>query len=136
MSRYCLDTSAYSHFKRGDGQVVELLDAAEWIGIPAIVFGELWLGFLLGQRFEKNVSELQEFLGNPIVHELEIDRDVARIYAEIVAALREEGTPLPTNDIWIAAAAARSGATVVTYDGHFRDIQRVGSLVFSSEGPG
>ena len=134
MSRYCLDTSAYSRFKRGEPQVVDLLDGADWIGLPTIVLGELWIGFLLGNRIQENATELREFLVNPIVHEIEIDRDAAGIYAEIVVALRKRGTPLPTNDIWIAAAAARSGATVVTYDGHFRSIERVGSLVLSANG--
>ncbi len=60
------------------------------------------------------------------------DRDVARLYAEIVRALKAKGTPLPTNDIWIAAAAARVGATVLTFDDHFRAIERVGSLVLEA----
>lgn len=41
MSRYCLDTSAYSHFRRGEGAAVEVLDAAEWVDVPAIALGEL-----------------------------------------------------------------------------------------------
>ena len=131
MSRFCLDTSAYSHFKRGDPGVVELLDSAEWIGVPSVVIGELWLGFLQGERLERNVSELNEFLANPVVHELVIDRDVGQVCGEIVVALRRSGTPLPTNDIWIAATAARSGATVLTYDSHFASIQRTGSVVLS-----
>ena len=131
MSRFCLDTSAYSHFKRGDPQVLELLDSADWIGVPSVVIGELWLGFLQGERLDRNVSELNEFLANPVVHELVIDRDVGQVYSEIVVALRSLGTPIPTNDIWIAAAAARSGATLLTYDSHFASIQRTGSLVLS-----
>jgi len=131
LSRFCLDTSAYSQFKRGEPQVVELLDSAEWIGVPSIVIGELWLGFLQGERLERNVRELNEFLDNPVVHELVIDRDVGQIYGEIVVALRRTGTPLPTNDIWIAAAAARSGAAVLTYDSHFASIQRTGPIVLS-----
>jgi len=131
LSRFCLDTSAYSQFKRGEPQVVELLDGAEWIGVPSIVIGELWLGFLQGERLERNVKELKEFLDNPVVHELVIDRDVGQIYGEIVLALRRSGTPLPTNDVWIAAAAARSGAAVLTYDSHFASIQRAGSIVLS-----
>jgi tRNA(fMet)-specific endonuclease VapC len=129
VSRFCIDTSAYSHFKRGDHQVVALLDTAEWIGVPSVVIGELWLGFLQGERLDRNVSELNEFLASPVVHEIVIDRDVGRVYAEIVVALRKAGTPLSTNDIWIAAAAARSGATVLTYDSHFGSIQRTGSVV-------
>jgi tRNA(fMet)-specific endonuclease VapC len=132
LNRFCLDTSAYSHFKRGEEQVVSLLEAAAWIGIPSIVLGELWMGFLVGGRRERNVAELREFLGNPVVHELVVDAEVARVYAEIAVALRRRGTPIPTNDIWIAAAAANVGATVLTHDAHFDEIQRVGSMILSA----
>jgi predicted nucleic acid-binding protein len=109
---------------------------ADWIGVPAVVVGELWMGFLLGDRTLRNAEQLREFLANPSVEEILVDAEVARLYAEIAVALRRQGAPLPTNDIWIAAAAARSGATVVTYDAHFSKIQRVGSLVLTPpEGP-
>lgn len=129
MSRYCLDTSAYSHFKRGEERVVSLLETAHWIGVPSIVLGELWMGFLIGGRTERNGEELREFLANPVVHELEVDADVARVYAEIAVALRRAGTPIPTNDIWIAAVAASVGAIVLTHDAHFDQIQRIGSMI-------
>ena len=131
MSRYCLDTSAYSHFKRGEERIVSLLESAEWIGVPSIVLGELWMGFLAGGRVERNVAELREFLASPVVNELVADGDVARVYAEIAIALRRAGTPIPTNDIWIAATAANAGAIVLTHDVHFDQIQRVGSLILS-----
>ena len=130
MSRYCLDTSAYGHFQRGDPDVVQLLDRAEWIGVPAITLGELRTGFLLGARRDRNEAELRDFLASPVVTALEVDDEVSRHYAEIVADLRHAGTPLPTNDVWIAATAARAGALVVTFDNHFEKIARVGSLVF------
>ncbi len=129
MSRYCIDTSAYGHFKMGDRDVVDLIDSAEWIGVSSIVLGELWTGFLQGRRLRENETELREFLANPVVELLVIDRDVARAYGEIVVDLRRAGSPIPTNDIWIAAAAARAGATVLTYDTHFRSVTRVGSLI-------
>lgn len=129
MSRYCIDTSAYSHFKLGDAGIVDLMDSAEWIGVPSIVLGELWTGFLQGQWMKKNEAELREFLANPVVELLTADHDVARIYGEIVVDLRKAGTPIPTNDIWIAAVAARAGATILTYDIHFRSVSRVGSLI-------
>jgi predicted nucleic acid-binding protein len=110
---------------------VELIDTAEWVGIPAVALGELWAGFLAGGRFEQNVAELAEFLANPAVHEIPIGREIARLYAEILVSLRRAGTPIPTNDIWIAAAAAHAGAAVLTYDGHFQSIGRVGSVVLS-----
>lgn len=129
MSRYCLDTSAYSHFQRGDPEVVELIDAAEWIGLPAIALGELRTGFLLGARPKENETELREFTDNPVVEELPVEGAVSRHFAEIVVDLRRAGTPLPTNDLWIAATAARHGALVLTYDRHFERIARVGSVL-------
>jgi tRNA(fMet)-specific endonuclease VapC len=131
LSRYVLDTSAYSHFKRGGAEIVDLIDTAEWIGVPPVVLGELWARFLRGRRARENESELREFLANPAVEEVSIDARVARLYAEIVVSLREAGTPLPVNDIWIAACAAAAGASVLTYDDHFRHIRRIGSIVLS-----
>ncbi len=43
--------------------------------------------------------------------------------------LRTGGRPLPANDVWIAASAARAGATLPTFDAHFRSVARVGTLV-------
>lgn len=129
MSRYCLDTSAYSRFRSGEPKVVALLDSADWIGVPAIVLGELWGGFLQGKRPEANAASLRRFLDNPVVHELHVDGEVARIYGEILADLRREGRPVPTNDIWVAAVAARAGANVLTFDEHFRRIPRVGTIL-------
>lgn len=132
MSRYCIDTSAYSQFKRGHHEVAALLDGASYVAVPSIVIGELFLGFFGGARTRENELELEQFLEHRVVEEVPVDRDVARIYAEIVHALKTKGRPLPTNDIWIAAAAARAGATVLTFDKHFGDIERVGSLVLES----
>ena len=131
MSRYCLDTSAYSHLKRGDAAIVGLLDSAEWIGVPSIVIGELWVGFLGGDNAQRNEVELAEFMANPAVEEIVVDSRIGRIYGEIVGTLRRAGTPVPTNDIWIAAAAAAEGASVLTYDDHFALVQRVGSILLS-----
>ncbi len=129
MSRFCIDTSAYSQFKRGHHEVAELLDRASYVAVPSIVIGELWLGFLGGARVRENELELGQFLEHRVVEEVAIDREVARIYAEIVRDLQAKGMPLPTNDIWIAAVTARVGATVLTFDKHFGAIQRIGSLV-------
>ena len=54
MSRYCLDTSAYSHFQRGEPQVVEEMDRAVWLGMPVVVLGELWAGFLQTPNRDRN----------------------------------------------------------------------------------
>lgn len=131
MTRFCLDTSAYSRFQRGDETVVDLVDRAEWIGMPSVALGELRTGFLFGGRTAQNERELEEFLASPVVTELTVDGEVSRHYAEMVVELRRAGTPIPTNDIWIAATAARAVALVLTADEHFECINRVGSVVIS-----
>lgn len=129
MSAYCLDTSAYSSFRRGNDEVTALLDRADLVGVPAITLGELRTGFLLGSRRERNEAELTAFLDHPAVEVLPVDAETSRHYSEIVAELRRAGTPVPTNDIWIAATAARSGTIVLSRDNHFERIARVGSIV-------
>lgn len=129
MSAYCLDTSAYSHFRRGDEEIAALLDRAQSVGVPTITLGELRTGFMLGGRRDRNEGELDAFLENPAVEVLPLDAQTSRHYAGIVAELRKAGTPLPTNDIWIAATAARSGAAVLTCDAHFKQIPSVGAVV-------
>ena len=134
MTRVVLDTSAYSNFQRGAEAAVSLISTASWIGMTAIVLGELRAGFGLGKRRARNENDLRAFLSHPVVHELVVDDEAAQIYAEIVGALRTAGTPVPTNDVWIAAVAAREGVHVVTYDSHFGLISRVGTHVLRSTG--
>lgn len=116
-------------FSKGDPQIVELLESAEWIAVPSIVIGELTAGFLGGAKTKQNYKLLSEFLANPVVAEVPADHDVALIFGEILSSLRSQGTPFPINDIWIAATCARAGATLLTYDAHFHSIRRIGSLL-------
>lgn len=126
MSRVVLDTSAYSHFKRGAAEAVDALSHAKWIGVPVAVIGELAVGFALGRRRAENERELRAFLDQPVVEVVDVSEEIARTWGEIIVALRREGTPLPTNDVWIAATAACLGAPVITYDEHFERIARIG----------
>ena len=132
MSSYCLDTSAYSNFRRGNEEVAALLDRAELVGVSTVALGELRTGFLLGGKRRRNETELDAFLDSSVVEVLPVDSETSHQYAEIVAELRKAGTPIPTNDIWIAATAARNGTTVLTCDDHFERIARVGSVVIGS----
>lgn len=114
---------------RGDPAVVELVDSAQWLGIPSIVLGELHAGFQAGPHGQRNDAELQRFLAHPVVEELPVDHNVARVFADIVQALRTKGTPIPTNDVWIAATSADAGATLLAYDRHFAAVDRIGVVL-------
>ena len=119
MTDLCLDTSAYCALKRGDDEVYIYLERADRILVPTIVLGELRAGFAGGGRRTQNLLELSEFLSLPGCEIAMIDEAVSRRYADIVTALRSNGTPIPTNDIWIAAVALNTASTVLTRDRHF-----------------
>ena len=99
--------------------MVELLDSAEWIGVPVVTLGELETGFALGNRRQRNRDLLSAFLGNTVVEIIAMDHSTARHYAELIVALKKVGRPLPTNDLWIGAASLRTDSEVLTYDAHF-----------------
>ena len=133
MSRYCLDTSAYIQFLRDDRDAVDAIDGAGWIGFPTIALGELYTGFSLAARHERDAARLRDFLAHPVVETIPVDDEVAREYGQLVAGLRRIGKPLPTNDIWIAACAARTSSVVLTCDSHYERITRVGCVVLRQD---
>ncbi|MFO0756668.1 MAG: type II toxin-antitoxin system VapC family toxin [Byssovorax sp.] len=133
MSSICLDTSAYSYFKRGDTAAVSVVRRARTIYVPTVVLGELRTGFLLGNRGDVNERELREFLDHPAVTIADVDSATASIYASLMVALRRNGTPVPTNDVWIGAVAMRHGAAVLTFDAHFTLIPGVEARVLPKE---
>ena len=125
MSRVMMDTSAYSAFARGNEQIkVALREAAE-IWVSPIVLGELHAGFRRGTRRAENERNLSRFLSSPRVAVADVVEETAVRYAEILAFLREGGTPVPANDIWIAAGAMQHGLRLVTTDAHYRKIPQV-----------
>jgi len=123
--RLVLDTSAYSRMRRGHPEVLSLLAAAETVLIPTIVLGELQAGFRLGSRTAENRVILGEFLDEPFTAVLEVTAAAAAVYGELFAQLREAGTPIPINDVWIAACAVEARAHLVTFD---RDFERIRDL--------
>ena len=125
MSRILLDTSAYSALGRGHAEMERAVAEAEEVYISPVVLGELHAGFRHGKRREANEARLRAFLELPGVNVAEVTEETALRYAEIIHFLREAGTPLPTNDVWIAAGAMERGLHLVTTDAHFQRIPQV-----------
>ncbi len=118
-----LDTNAYSAFKRGDREAIEILRRAETIGISSIVLGELLSGFAAGAREADNRRQLNAFLESPRVTVLPVNGGTADFYARVYHGLKRKGKPIPVNDLWIAATALQHGFAVFTYDQHFREVE-------------
>ena len=114
-----LDTNTYSAFKRGDKQIIEILQHAQEIGISPIVIGELLGGFEHGGKSKQNRIELHQFLSSSRMRTYPVTVDTANFYSEVYAALKRKGHPIPTNDMWIAAQALENGCILCTYDKHF-----------------
>lgn len=122
MRPIALDTNAYAAFKRGDEQIVAVLQYAPSIIVCATVLGELLGGFAAGQRESANRSDLSQFINTPRVKVVSSTAATADLYALVYAALRRKGQPIPTNDLWIAASSLEHGAALLTFDVHFQSI--------------
>ena len=116
-----LDTSAIirrlNATKRGEAPPFTLDGAlTTWI-----VRGELEVGFAIGNHTNQTEREALEYLLKE-VDTLGLSPAATEQYGRVFAALRRAGTPIPTNDVWIAASALEHGLTLVTRDGHFDNV--------------
>jgi len=117
--RILVDSNRYQDFCEGAPQAVQVIRRAAEIMIPFIVLGELRAGFACGTRSEKNEQTLTRFLNSPRVKQLFADEDTTHQYARLFRQLRKQGTPIPTNDLWIAALALQHDLLLFTRDNHF-----------------
>jgi tRNA(fMet)-specific endonuclease VapC len=123
MKTIALDTNEYAAFKRGDADVKDVLSRADRIVIPLPVLAELRVGFRGGNREEQNLDELERFLSSPRVEIPPMTEQTAILYAEIFGSLKGKGTPIPINDVWIAAITLEQGAILFSRDAHFSLIE-------------
>jgi tRNA(fMet)-specific endonuclease VapC len=123
MNKILIDTNIYSSALRGDAEVVQVLRQVVHIGITAVSIGELLSGFRGGNKERENRRELGIFLDSPRVTLYGIDEYTAEYYCTIINQIKKLATPIPTNDIWIAAVAFQHGLQLYTLDKHFWHIK-------------
>ena len=104
---------------------MEHFAVAEAIFIPFVTLAELRAGFLCGTLARRNERTLVRFLDRPRVRVLLPDGDTTHHYARILAQLRAQGTPIPTNDMWIAALAVQHSLLLCTRDEHYAHLPQV-----------
>lgn len=68
------------------------------------------------------MEELNDFLSHPAVETIKLSEITSDRYSRIAAQLKQQGTPIPSNDIWIAAQTMETGAELVAMDNHFNKI--------------
>ena len=123
--RILVDSNRYQDFCEGIPQAVQVIRRAAEIMIPFIVLGELRAGFACGTRSFKNEQTLTKFLNSPRVKQLFADEDTTHQYARLFKQLRKQGTPIPTNDLWMAALALQHDLLLFTRDNHFDNLPQV-----------
>ena len=123
--KLALDTSAYSAAARGDPRAAALLRAADRVTIPFVVLAELRAGFAVGTLGRRNEAALTRFIASPRVEVQYADEQTTHHYANLFAQLRRQGTPIPTNDLWIAALVVQHDLVLLTDDMHFTKIPQI-----------
>jgi len=120
-----IDTNAYAEFMRGNKIAIEVIQKVKNIIITPILTGELLSGFLLGSKENENKSDLKKFLDSKRVITLNIDTRTSEYFAKIYKILRKNGTPIPTNDMWIAAIAMQYDFAIFSFDKHFINLSGI-----------
>ncbi len=123
--RLALDTNRYTDLSRGDAPVVTLVERAEEVLLPFIVLAELRAGFSVGTRGAENERVLRRFLMKRGVTVLFADEQTIEQYVSLFRQLRRQGTPIPTNDLWIAALVLQHGLVLCARDRHFDHLPQV-----------
>jgi predicted nucleic acid-binding protein len=112
-----LDTNAISALFVGDEDLAQVLAVSPRHHLPVIVLGE----YRYGLKRSRHRARLESLL-EQLEHEsdiLSIDAGTAVIYADVREQLRQRGSPIPENDVWIAALAVQHHQPVVSQDEHF-----------------
>jgi tRNA(fMet)-specific endonuclease VapC len=123
--RIAIDTNRYVDFAKGLPEAVDRLRRADEILVPFVVLGELRAGFAGGARTGENEANLVRFLDSRRVDLVFADEDTTHHYARLFHQLRRQGTPIPTNDLWIAALVVQHELHLFARDAHFDHLPQI-----------
>ena len=114
-----VNTNRSRDFVAKEPVTVDRLELADKVFLPVISLGELRAGFICGTAARSNEAVLTQFLNKPRVAVLHADDNTTHHYARLFYQLRKQGTPIPTNDMWIAALAVQHDLFLFSRDAHF-----------------
>jgi tRNA(fMet)-specific endonuclease VapC len=117
--RVALDTNRYVDLCNGVTETQTIVTHAEIVMVPFVVLAELRSGFAHGKRQEENERTLRRFLLKDGVKSLFPDDQTTHHYGAQYRQLRKQGTPIPVNDMWIAALVLQHNLVLHSRDRHF-----------------
>ena len=118
--RYLLDTNIVIALFAEEKKVIEKVNRASEVYLPSIVIGELYYGAYNSKRKKENINKIDNLRVEVSI--LNCDDFTAKFYGEVKTQLRKKGTPIPENDLWIAATALQYDLTLAARDSHFDNI--------------
>jgi len=123
--RVALDTNRLTDLFQGDAELANRLGECDEVWIPLIVLAEILAGFYGGSQQHRNEILLRSFLAKSTVDILLPGRETAEHYARLFVQLRRAGTPIPDNDLWIAALVLEHDLSLITRDRHFESVPQL-----------
>ena len=121
-----LDTNALSAIAEAEPGAVAKIQNVGVVAIPVVVLGEFWFGIAQSRRRTEYERWINESLR--VCKILEISTETAARYAQVRAELKKAGTPIPSNDTWIAALCRQHALPLLSRNQHFdavKGIERV-----------
>jgi predicted nucleic acid-binding protein len=129
MNRVVLDTNVVRGLFKGQRKIVSTLDNFDEIILPFAVVAELYSGYKVGDRYEKNKKIIDKFVNDNSVLVVFPDSKTLEIYSDFYLYLRKQGTPIPINDIWIAAITYQMSEKLYTLDKDFDNLPQIMKLI-------
>ncbi len=123
--RLLIDSNRFIDFCSGDPEVVSRLETAALVVVPFVVLAEIRVASLLLKHGDVQARMLTEFLHQPGVRTVHSTDVTTHHCAALYVHLRKQGTPIPTNDIWIAALALEHSLVIYTRDAHFDHLPQI-----------
>ena len=112
-----LDTNGLSALAEGELRLEPILRKATQIAVPVVVLGEYRYGIQQSRERQRYEHWLVECL--PKFRVLNMDEQTTTSYAAVRGELKRAGTPIPSNDVWIAALCRQHSLPVLSRDRHF-----------------
>jgi tRNA(fMet)-specific endonuclease VapC len=123
--RVALDTNRLTDLFQGDQELADRLGECDEVWLPLMVLAEIQAGFYGGAQQHRNEILLRSFLVQPTVGILLPARETAEQYARLFVQLKRAGTPIPDNDLWIAALVLQHDLVLITRDRHFERVPQL-----------
>ena len=123
-----LDTNALSAWAEGLAAAKEPLRSATRLIVPSIVLGEYHFGIRRSRHRLRYEAWLRHNL--PLAEVAKVTSATADHYAEIRLQLRRAGSPIPSNDTWIAALALQHSTPLLSRDKHFDAVDGIQRIAF------